>query len=299
MSKNVLRNPGHLHKHWTRKLLPDPSKEHVQSLCAAMALGVKLPPIYIIIEEGKPEGGLVVAGWSRREAHKARQVDVECTVVTEAEAMNIALGENTNRQSYQFKYQIAWVYCPLAVKVVESARKVQLSNLRGVAVGHRESSSGLSESCPTTLAEVADLIGVSRSKLAEVKEHHDLITKWDAENDPCRWNGGKEKLTAMQHCTAKILCPDNPCTPGEAWRGVCGKDATEGVERPAPRQLDLFIEGMASVAKWGKSFNKFEGEARTQALRSIKKTVAALPAELREEIAAEIRRLAREEKEGK
>jgi hypothetical protein len=293
--KTILKNAALLHKHWTRKLLPEPSREHVKSLCAAMAIGVKLPPIYII-ETDKPEGGLVVAGWSRREAHKLRAVDVECVVISEDEAMNIALGENTNRQSYQFKYQTAWVYCPLAAKAVEVGHAARIAGLKA-GPGSRKDNNILTGNIPATLEEVADLIGVSRPTLVKVKEVFDNIIAWDANHEPCCWGDSKEKLTALAYCNGRILDLESPCTPGEAWRGVRGKEATGGVERPAPRQLDLFIEGMASVAKWGKNFTKFEGQARNDAIHAIKKTVAALPGELREEIASEIRRLAREDKE--
>lgn len=299
MSKRVFKNPAKLQKHWTRKLLPDPSSDHVKSLCAAMAIGVKLPPIYIVETPDNSEGGLVVAGWSRREGHKARQVDIECTVITEAEAMNIALGENTNRQSYQYKYQVAWVYCPLAVKAVEAGKSQQIAGLKA-GNGSREASSGLTGNSPTTLAEVADLIGVSRTKLVEVKECYDKIIAWDRANEPRRWSDEKEKRTAHDYWSSRILDPEDPCTPGNAIAGMAGKLAgDEGKTKPAPKQLELFCEGLASVAKWAKNFDKFSDDEHRKAVIAVKSTVAAMPPTLREEVLSEIKRLNRESREGK
>jgi hypothetical protein len=221
---------------------------------------------------------------------------VECIVITEADAVAVALGENTNRQSYQFKYQVAWVYCPLAAKAVDAGKARSFENLKNANVS-RECISALS-GIPTSLDEVADLIGVSRRLLAEVKACYDKIAAWDKENDPCRWGEGKEKLTALEYWTARILDLENPCTPGQAVAGMAGKLAGEaGKTKPAPKQLLLFCEGLRSVAKWSRAFDKFSDDEQRKALRSVKEMVAAMPSTLREEVLSEIKRLAREAKE--
>lgn len=290
------RNPVDLRMHPLRKLLPPPAKERIDRIADAIQAGVPLPPIYIV------EPNLVVAGWTRALAHRQMQRDVECCAITEAEAMTVALGENTNRQIYPFKYQVAWVYCPLAARAVERAAEVSLQNLKQgkSPMFSREASGGLSGTGPATLAEVADLIGVSRTKLVEVKECYDRMLAWDQANEPRSWNGGKQKCSAMEFWTGRILDDEKPCTPGNAMAGIGGRTAADaGKTKPAPKQLELFCEGMASIAKWGRNFDKFVEADHRQAVKAVRTTVAAWPATLRAEVLAEIKRLDREEREGK
>ena len=295
MTETVIRNPVDVQKHWTRKLLPQPSQEHVDYISSQLALGTKLPPGYLVLPN------LLVAGETRRLAHKARQMDMEFIVVTEEEAMNIALGENTGRQSYQYKYQIAFIYCPLAAKVVEWAnkRKGQIQqNIAETPMNSRKAGSGFSG--PQSLEEVADLIGVSRTLMVEAKKTYDALLEWDKTNKPKKWGDSKKVQTALDYWTDRIMYADKPCSVGQAFAGLAGSEAAaEGKTNPEPKQLELFCDGLKSLQKWGKAFPKFEGPQRKAAVDQIKKTVAAWPAELRHELGVEIKRLAVEEREGK
>lgn len=274
--KIVSKNPVDVQMHWTRKLLPKPSQERVNALSNELARGVKLPPGYLV------EPNLLVAGETRRLAHKARQMDMPFIVVSEEEAMAIALGENTNRQSYKFKYQVAFAYCPLAAKVVEHS-----SRNRGAVTTK-------TQFCVFgTLADVAAAIHVSERCLVDAKETYDALLAWDEENEPKFWGDFKKtKMTALDYWTLRIMDQEESCTPGQARAGLAGSKAgEEGKTKPEPKQLELFCEGFKSLAKWGKNFTKFDDDQRRLAVGTIKKTIAALPAELREEIAAEIKLL--------
>ena len=289
--KTVSLNPAELRMHWTRKELPVPAKDRVNAIADAIKAKVKLPPIYVV------EPNLVVAGWTRTLAHKQMQQDIECVLITEDEAELVALGENTNRQGYRFSYQIAWVYMPLVLKVVEHAKKRQLDNLRKGAEA-RESTSERSGKFSGTIDDIAERIGVSRTLLFNVKEAYENIIGWDAKHEPCCWGDDKTKRTAFDYCHAKVMDAENPCTPGNAWAGVAGKQAAhEGKTKPAPKQLELFCEGTRSVAKWAKNFDKFSDDEYRKAVKSVKDMVAAMPPTLREEVLTEIKRLAREQKE--
>ncbi|MDR3427831.1 hypothetical protein [Silvimonas sp.] len=285
--KTVLKNPVDVQMHWTRKLLPRPSQERVNAISDVIARGVKLPPGYLV------EPNLLVAGETRRLAHKARQVDMEFIVISEEEAAAIALGENTNRLGYKFKYQVAFAYCPLALKVVEFSSRNR--GAVGVA-GAKPQYCG-----PATLAEVAAAIHVSERCLEDSKQTYDALLAWDKENEPKKWGELKNaKMTALAYWTMRIMDQEESCTPGQARAGLAGsKAAEEGKTQPAPKQLELFLDGFRSLGKWGKSFPKFDDEQRRTAVKQIKKTISDLPAELRAEIAAEIKLLEREAKEAK
>lgn len=275
--KTVLKNPVEVQMHWTRKLLPKPSQERVNAISNELARGTKLPPGYLI------EPNLLVAGETRRLAHKARQVDMEFIVITEDEAMAIALGENTNRQSYKFKYQTAFAYCPLACKIVEFSSK----NRGAVA-----DKSTKPQNCGfATLAEVAAAINVSERCLEDAKQTYDVLVAWDKENEPKKWGELKNtKMTALAYWTMRIMDQEKSCTPGQARAGIAGSQAADdGKTNPAPKQLELFMDGFKSLGKWGKAFTKFDDAQRKSAVSCIKKTIAQLPPELRAEIAAEIK----------
>ncbi len=291
--KTVLRNPVEVQMHWTRKLLPKPSQERVNALSTAIAQGVQLPPGYLV------EPNLLVAGETRRLAHKARQIDMEFIVITEEEAMAIALGENTNRQSYKFKYQIAFVYCPLASKCVE------VSTLKRVPRPEKDAKTPMNSRNGNfaeyrSLDEVAEAIGVSYRCLTDAKETYEGLLAWDAEHEPKKWGESKTKQTALDYWTGRIMDQDEPCTPGQARAGLAGSDAgADGKTKPVPKQLELFCSGFESIGKWGKSFSTFDDDQKKLALKAVKKTIAAMPADLRAELTAELKRLDREEKEGK
>ena len=284
--KTVLKNPVDVQMHWTRKLLPKPSQERVNAISNELARGTKLPPGYLV------EPNLLVAGETRRLAHKARQVDMEFIVVSEAEALRIALGENTNRQSYTYKYQVAFAYCPLACKIVEFSAKN-----RG-AVG--DASTKPQNWGFGTLADAAEAIGVSGSYLEDAKKTYQELVDWDTENEPKKWGESKKAMTALAYWTDRIMDQEESCTPGQARAGLAGsKAADDGKTNPAPKQLELFLDGFKSLGKWGKSFPKFDDDQKRAAVKQIKKTIGDLPAELRAEIAAEIKLLEREAKEAK
>ena len=151
------------------------------------------------------------------------------------------------------------------------------------------------------MEEVGDLIGVSRSLMADAKQTYDELLAWDAAHEPKKWGESKTKMSALMYWTSRIMDQDGEsCTPGQARAGMAGSNAgAEGKTKPMPKQLELFCDGMKSLQKWGGAFTKFDDGQRKTALVQIKKTIAALPAELRQELAVEIKRLAVEAKEGK
>jgi hypothetical protein len=286
-------DPAALKMHWTRKQLPVPAKdsEAVHGLSDDIARRIQLPPIYIV------EPNLVVAGWSRVLAHRAQQCErIACIAITEEEAPLVALKENTNRQVLPKKFQVAWVYTPLALTVIQTAEQSRIQALKA-GPNSRESKTGLT-GMPGTLNDLADDLHVSRSLLADVVGAYRKIEAWDKENKPQRWGEDKQPKTAMEHANEMILHPETPCTPGNIVAGLGGKDAAvEGKTKPVPKQLELFCDGLDAVRKWGKAFPKWEGEERKIVVGALKKTVAAWPKELRDELSQELNRLRREEKE--
>jgi hypothetical protein len=150
------------------------------------------------------------------------------------------------------------------------------------------------------MADVAEALQISERCLEDAKQTYDALVAWDKDNEPKKWGESKKPMTARAYWTERIMNQEESCTPGQARAGLAGSKAgDDGKTNPKPKQLELFMDGFKSVAKWGKSFVKFDEEQRRTAVKQIKKTISDLPAELRAEIAAEIKLLDREAKEGK
>lgn len=283
--KNIIKiNPVELRQHWTRKLLNkvNEASPEFQSLCDCVLRGDVLPPIYIV------EPNLVVAGWTRTLAHRAAQKDIECIVITEDAAYMKSLQENALRHHWR-KYQIAWMTCPLAAKIVERAHLLKTHRLTGKSAPEN------TEAMPESLDELADQLGISRALLVNVRKVWEDIAQWDKKNEARVWAGSEAAMSAMEFWSSRIMDTEDPCTPGQAWAGIAGSDAgVAGKTNPVPQQLNLFTEGLASVRKWGKSFVEFVGQDRVRAKEAIRQTVAEMPAELREEFAAALKRAERE-----
>lgn len=286
--KIITKNPVDVQMHWTRKLLPKPSQERVNALSDSIAKGAKLPPGYLV------EPNLLVAGETRRLAHKARQVDMDFIVITEDEAMAVALQENTNRFALKFKYQIAFSYCPLAAKVVEHSNKS-----KGFGHDSAKSAAVALYANYRTLDDVADALQISRRTLADAKETYDALLAWDAENEPKFWGDFKKtKLTALDYWTLRIMDQEESCTPGQARAGLGGSKAAEqGKTQPDAKPLQLMLSGFSTLEKWGKKFSNFDDGEQRKIVGAVKKTVSAWPAELREVALAELKRMKLEEKE--
>jgi hypothetical protein len=150
---------------------------------------------------------------------------------------------------------------------------------------------------PDKIDDFAEILNCSDKFIENILANYINALEWDINHYPRKFGDSETALTALEFINARVHDEDKPCSPGQAWAGIAGSDAgAEGQTKPQPKQLQLFCDGFASVGKWGKSFDKFEGAAKKRALASVKKMAGALPAELRRELLAELKRLDREEK---
>jgi len=170
----------------------------------------------------------IVAGRHRNKAFRFAQRDFPVIIISEAEAAHVALKENTLRNSL-LKFQVAFSYYPLIVKVATLAKERQAANLAGKA--SESPVTGLSEG-PQTLEALADSMSISRAWLFEAKQTYEMLVKFDAEHEPQYWpESPKKKLTAMAYYRPRILRKDKPMNLGGVRAGLGGKTATEGKER--------------------------------------------------------------------
>lgn len=288
-----LEDLGHLPQFWARKLLPQPGKERIHGLSDALADGITLPPGYLYQDETGKQ--FLVAGAGRVAAHKLQQTDMAFLVTTdEAKAVKIAMQENCNRLQYPHKYQLVWDSCKLIEQVSVESKKRLLSNLKQ----NRQGTNTPSGDLPANIDQVARLLGVCEKTVDKILKVWRDALEWDKKHPPRKFGESEKAMSAVDFITTRVHDEDAPCSPGQAWAGIAGSDAAaDGKTKPVPREAQLLLEGFASIGKWGKKYQAFNPKERKDVLDSIKKTVAALPAELRQELGAEIKRLERAEKE--
>lgn len=265
--KTEIKDPRDLSLHWTRKLLPMPSQEVVNAISDSIKRGDHLPPAYIVAPD------LLVAGEARRLAYCAQQKDMEVIVVSEEEALRIIFAENTNRRQYPFKYQIAWDYCALALKVAEAALRRKTANLK---IGQKPNDSPRVQSLdsrrgsPANIEEIADALIVSRALFFDVLAFYRKAQDWDLENEPQCIGDSEKPMTAMQFISWRIHDVDKPCTPGEAWRGIMGSVATKDGQRIPPRQFLLFTQAVDKLVSRFEYWQAFDPAEKRQAMQQIK-----------------------------
>jgi len=314
--KTIHLNASNLKQHWTRKELPQPHPDQVNALADAIARGTQLPPGYVI-QDG--EKYLLVAGETRRRAHAQRQVDMEFYVVpTEEQAIAIAIGENTARKQYKFKYQIAWDYCPLAQKVIALAERKKLENLKKGQCFPDSPVSGLSgEFIPKNIAALADRIGVGRTPMTDVMKVYKKAVEWDETNPPRIFTAAedlsdesKERLKkavgAVEFISIRVRDIQDPCTPGQALAGLGGKSAAEeGRTQPKTKQkahqLILFNQVITDELKRWDYWQKFDDTDKAEHFKVVREKAAELPpeqlqslADYHAKLAAEFRKAAKQ-----
>ena len=288
-----LEDLGHLPQFWARKLLPQPSKDRINNLSDTIADGITLPPGYLFQDaEGRQ---FLVAGAGRVAAHKLQQKDMAFLVTTdEAKAVKVAMQENSNRLHYPHKYQLVWDSCALIEQVAVEQKNRTLANLKY----QRADTNVRPINLPANIDECAKLLGVHSNTVDKILGVYRQALEWDKKHSPRKFGESEKAMSAVDFITTRVHDEDKPCSPGQAWAGIAGSDAgAAGETKPVPREAQLLLEGFASIGKWSKKYQAFNPKERKDVLDSIKKTVAALPPELRHELAAEIKRLERAEKE--
>ena len=288
--------PKHLHQFWARKLLPQPSKDRVNGLSDAIAEGITLPPGYLFQDAHGQQW--LVAGEGRRQAYLARQKDMTFFVVTdEAIAVKIAMQENSNRLHYPHKYQLVWDSCALIEQVAVESKKRALASLKTGNNSPADTNVRRGD-LPANIDDCAKLLGVHSNTVDKILGVYRQALEWDKKHSPRKFGDAEKAMTALDFITARVHDEDVPCSPGQAWAGIAGSDAgAEGKTKPIAKTAQLLLAGFEAIGKWGKKYEAFNPKERKDVLDSIKKTVAALPPELRHELASEIKRLERAEKE--
>ena len=288
-----LEDLGRLPLFWARKLLPQPTKERIHGLSDALAEGITLPPGYLYQDANGRQ--FLVAGAGRVAAHKLQQQDMAFLVTTdESKAVKIAMQENCNRLQYPHKYQLVWDSCALIEQVAVESKKRLSERFKQSAADTNVRRGDL----PANIDECAKLLGVHSNTVDKILKVWRDALEWDKKHSPRKFGEMEKAMTAVDFITARVHDEDNPCSPGQAWAGIAGSDAaTEGKTKPIAKTAQLLLAGFEAIGKWGKKYEAFNPKERKDVLDSIKKTVAALPPELRHELAAEIKRLERAEKE--
>ena len=211
------------------------------------------------------EDNQIVDGVIRWRAAKRRQLkEVPCKVISAQEADNISLTAIhiiAHRKHYT-KGALAYVVYPL----------VQQASGRAKPRGSRyfdKASRPLLDGQVLTAEDVAASIGVGRSTLFQAKEAHEIF----AEHADIR-EDFEQKIIEGQIGLGAALAGINYLLKGRR---------AGGGDKPPDRQLELFEEGLNTVVTRLHLWEKFDLENKEKAVKTIRKTVSSMPADLRQE----------------
>jgi hypothetical protein len=222
--------------------------------------GVK-HPIQILAE------GFVVDGESRRQWAIAADVrKIRCEIVSEVEAYDIILRELFRRRN-PTKGQRAYIAADFFQEAINAGLRKKGQNLRKGQCSPKAESIGYRDGAQTA-SELASSMGISADlyqqamKLKKIfAKDSDLRAEWEP----------------------KILDQDKPIGLGACIAGIAGADADQpnralGV---IAGQLELFGETFEALRKGASGWKKFDAEQKSMVLQSWRKTVAAMPEDLR------------------
>jgi len=242
--------------------------------------GVEIPLVCI-------EPDLIVDGRERwKAAKRLRLQEVPVVFHRRNEPASVVVSSLT-RKHYS-KGALAYVMFPLLPRAFEESRNRRLANLRrGAAVPE----SALS--APSgTFEDLAERLGVCRRLLFQAKE---VRAEFDRDKSRYEFQDEGEPMTLKEYYEPRLLWgrgTSDECRAmglGAILAGISGLRATGGKHRPDPKQLELFESAFETLRVRFSYWNKFATEEKSKCREVIRSTVAAMPQDLRDELAAAIK----------
>jgi hypothetical protein len=243
--------------------------------------GVEIPLVCI-------EPDLIVDGRERwKAAKRLRLPEVPVVFHRRNEPASVIVSSLT-RKHYS-KGALAYVMFPLLPYAFEESRNRRLANLRrGAAVPE----SALS--APSgTFEDLAERLGVCRRLLFQAKE---VRAEFDKDKSRYEFQDEGEPMTLKEYYEPRLLSygsygrsPEKPLGLGAIIAGIAGLRATGGKHRPDPKQLELFESAFETLRVRFSYWSKFATDEKSKCREVIRSTVAAMPQDLRDELAAAIK----------
>ena len=268
------RDPADLRLHPLQKQLPDPDKTSPEWLSFVegwMNAGVEAMPPLIVTKDG-----LVMDGGRRWRAAKQLQWEAVPTIErpeNEAAALIVDTLLGQRNLPRGTKVYLALGLLPDWVKASETRRldnlKRGVKNLKNLNVSPKQCDTTSGEFTPTTVAALADRLGVSRDVLQRAVRVRKLLEADQNLRDlyePELMTGEK----SLWNVEAAIK---------GAQTDQSKRDA--GVERS---QLELFGDAFDNLRSCAKGWLRFTEENQQHVISSWKKTVTAMPPALRREL---------------
>lgn len=229
-----------------------------------------------IREPLKVVGDLVVDGETRRLAAKQLKLNVPTEEVPADEALAVIVRNLLLRRNVVSKSALAYLAYPLMQPAHEEARERHLARLKTGGAATK----GHAVAIAPQLDDFADQIGVGVSLFKYAAKIHEAFAA-----DP-----------ALKAELEPSILVDGAGL-GGIVAGIGGRQATRG--KPKGRQaeqLELFSEAWSTLGKRFGHWARMSVDVREQALPALRKTVAAMPPDLREELKRAIRNAEKEEK---
>lgn len=221
---------------------------------------------------------MIVDGRHRwRSAKRLHLKEVPTVQCAEAEIHAIILGSMLHRRHFT-KSALAYLAYPLMADAWEEAKKRQASKQFG-----KPATGSTISVLPKSVAELAEQCGFSRVLFFQARDIHDIFT-------------AKPKL--RDEFEGQILSGDISLGPLKA--GIAGQQATKksengGIGKPQSNQFLLFTVALDTVKKRFSYWNKFDEDERDRVRSNIRKTVSAMPKDLRDEWEKTLRAIKKEE----
>lgn len=238
--------------------------------------GIRHPLICV-----KPD--LIVDGRERWQAAKRLQLTSVPIIYCEEHEVASVIVSSLIRKHYS-KGALAYVLSPVLEKAFEEARERRLKWLKNP----NKSNGGLSPLLGKSIEEFSEEIGVDRKLLFQARQVHEEFTadtrRYEFQDEP-------EPLTLREYYEPRLLSygEEKPLGLGAILAGIAGLRATGGKHRPEPKQLELFENAFDTLKTRFSYWKKFDEAARSKCREVIRSTVAAMPQDLRDELAAAIK----------
>lgn len=217
---------------------------------------------------------LIIDGRHRwRSAKRLQIAEVPTVQRTEAETHGIILNSLLQRRHFT-KSAMAYLTFPLMADAYAEAQQRKLDCLKK---GSRSAGSALRAN---SIEELADLVGVGRRLFFQAKELHEKFS----EDPELRSQFEQDILSGEVGLGATIA-------------GIAGQKATKSKSKPKEDQLELFDDGLVTIEKRFRYWEKFNPDQRDHAAKAIRRAVAKMPEELRREFARAIRAADKDDQE--
>jgi hypothetical protein len=241
------------------------------------ARGIQAPLICV-------EPDLIVDGEDRWiAARRLHMTEVPVTFCRADEVASVILSSLTRK--HFSKGALAYVLFPIIEPAFNESKERRLRNLRR---GQQAPESTLGVLSGTTVEEFAERIGLSRMLLFQAKE---VRAEFDKDTARYEFQDEPKPMTLREYYEPRLLSygEDKPLGLGAILAGIAGLRATGGKHRPDPKQLELFESALDTLKTRFSYWKRFDEAARSKCREVIRSTVAAMPQDLRDELAAAIK----------